>query len=201
MPPSHPSFKRCFCVECVEKGGVDKDGNPKGILIQSCLLAMHLKRVKDECNSTDSNPVVPKHNSLDSITGHLFALTLTDKGPNPTSVPSKLWNLWAEFQETGPSSDVVARPPSSLPVTDITSSLNHLAHATSAPSHCNQSLSLPSPSACPASAVDGHSSPDPKKSLNCWTVQALQVLDNIESRIQHCSRLLLDPSESNHWDI
>ncbi|KAI6094548.1 hypothetical protein F5141DRAFT_1223693 [Pisolithus sp. B1] len=201
MPPSHPSFKRCFCGECAEKGGVDKDGKPKGILIQSRLLAMHLKRIKDECNSTDSDPVLPEHNSLDSITGHLFALTLTDEGPNPTSVPSKLWNSRAEFQETGPSSDVVARPPSLLPVTDITSSLNRLALATSTPSHCNQSLSLPSPSACPVSAVDGHSSPDPKKSSDRRTAQALRVLDNIESRIQRCSRLLLDPSESNHWDI
>ena len=94
MPPLRPVFKRCKCEECIHK-------SPDGISMDSRLIPAHLKRVQEE--SKISLTVIQKspHDSHpDDIAGHLFALTLTDDGPDLKSSASKLWNSRAEYQES-----------------------------------------------------------------------------------------------------
>lgn len=138
----------------------------------------------------------------DSIAGHLFALTLTDDGVGTEHAPSKLWSSRAEFQDTGPSRSVIANPPSggSVPIADLTNSLNRLMLRSASPS------TLPSNELSNTSSSSGSVTPTlvvggcrlPKRDSHRRTVKALQLLNNVESRIHRCSRLLLKPSDVDY---
>ena len=138
--------------------------------------------------------------TADSIAGRLFALTLTDDGPNANSIPNKLWSSCAEFQDTGPSIAMIADPLgwSSVLVADLAESLSRLAHQSMISSEQCSAPPLPlmDPSllnsATPALVVGGRRLC--KKDRRHCTVKALQLLNNIETRIHHSSRLLLEPS-------
>ncbi|KIK29890.1 hypothetical protein PISMIDRAFT_6625 [Pisolithus microcarpus 441] len=138
----------------------------------------------------------------DSIAGHLFALTLTDDGVGTEHAPSKLWSSRAEFQDTGPSRSVIANPPSggSVPIADLTNSLNRLmlrsASPSTLPSNELSNTSSSSGSVTPTLVVGGRRLP--KRDSHRRTVKALQLLNNVESRIHRCSRLLLKPSDVDY---
>lgn len=205
--PARLVLKRCLCDVCAEKGGTDVDGKPKGMLMEAHAIPAHLKRLQDEqapdhmsndrAHLSSTNPP-----TADSITGHLFALTLTDDGPNTNSIPNKLWSSRAEFQDTGPSNAAIADPlcQSSVPIADLGGSLSRLtlrSTKSSAPSAPSPSLTDPSPSnlAIPALVVGGRRLC--KKDRHRCTVKALRLLNNIETCIHHCNRLFLEPSSSN----
>ncbi|KIK20353.1 hypothetical protein PISMIDRAFT_105907, partial [Pisolithus microcarpus 441] len=190
--------------------------------MDSRLIPAHLKRVRAEYaakrTSVDSRPPSSPNRSsdetgsssdtADSIAGHLFALTLTDDGPDTQRTPSKLWSSRVEFQDAGLNNGVIANPPSggSVPFTDLTSSLSRLTLRSATPSdeilppltHPDAPSSLAS-SVTPALVVGGHRLS--KRDGHRCTVKALQLLNNIESRIHRCSRLLLKPSDGDYSSL
>ncbi|KIO03561.1 hypothetical protein M404DRAFT_26866 [Pisolithus tinctorius Marx 270] len=84
MPASRPTLKRCFCEECVEKGGTDSHGKARGVLMEARFMPAHMKRVHEE-HATQYSPPVQQSaiDAIDSVAEHLFALTITDDGPDP----------------------------------------------------------------------------------------------------------------------
>ena len=109
--------------------------------MESCLTPIHLKRVQDQvcqhpsasvAHSPSSPPLASDgasnamSDNMDRLAGHLFALTLTDDGPDPVMHTNKMWNSHADFQKAGPSSTVIASPPTSAPIDDISTSLHRL---------------------------------------------------------------------------
>ncbi|KAF8833500.1 hypothetical protein BDN67DRAFT_1017483 [Paxillus ammoniavirescens] len=173
--------------------------------MNSHLIPAHLKRVRAEraakCTPADGPPPSSPNSSsnetgissaaVDSIAGHLFALTLTDNGPDAERTPSKLWSSCADFQDASLSNGVITNPPSGV---SATSPFNELPPA-SIPLNTSTSLSSPL-AATPALVVGGHRLS--KKDHHRGTVKALQLLNNIELRIHHCSRLLLEPSDVDY---
>jgi len=132
MPATRQVFKQCFCKECTEKGGTGVDGKPKGMLMDSRFLSTHLKHVQDECT-----PSLPKvlndkdrpESGIDGLSTHLFTLTLTDNGPDPTTVPNKMWSSRADFQENACSAILIEPPPpepTSISVSEIALSIDCL---------------------------------------------------------------------------
>lgn len=216
MPPSRPTLKRCTCEECIKS-------SPDGVLMDARRIPAHVNRVREEHakrNSTllhpaaalaDTIPLERPQTSTDDLAARLFALTVTDNGPNLNSCTSKLWNSRMDFQRNGPSSNVVAGSINPLPISDIADSLNRLTlrgthtqppteglpsslSSSLRDSSCTASTQItcrsPSP---PANIIEG--SRVPKKDRNQRSVKALELLANIDSRVQRCFRLLLDPSD------
>ena len=112
MPAARAVFKRCKCEECLER---DVDG----VLMDTRLMPVHVNRVQEECSRH-------KGFASDDLAGHLFGLTLTDDGPNQRAGADKLWKLCADYQENGPSNDLIAGSLTTLPLSDITHSLGRL---------------------------------------------------------------------------
>ena len=146
MPPFRPVFRRCTCEECIQK-------HPNGTLMEARLLPTHQKHVQDQharlIESAAPSPSPPAHSAdstnhlvdssltddrrdpsesdcSDDLAGHLFALTLTDNGPNATESANKLWNSRADFQERGPSSGIIAASPTPVSVDQVAASLSRL---------------------------------------------------------------------------
>ncbi|KAI5987195.1 hypothetical protein EDD15DRAFT_2372598 [Pisolithus albus] len=210
MPPARLIQKRCTCEECVER-------NPNSILMEAKALSMHLHRVRAErAKSTTILPhpppvspplkVAAQATGLDDLAGRLFALTVTDDGPNPNSLTSKLWHSRAEIQSTGPSSDIVAGPINAVSISDLASSFDRLKidKMSSDPDKSSASPMPPSvvvdrptafrrPSSPPVAVISGHRVP--KKDQHQASAKAHKLLTNIESRTQRCYRLLLDNSD------
>ncbi|KAG2132137.1 uncharacterized protein EDB93DRAFT_1107972 [Suillus bovinus] len=69
MPIAHAMLKRCLCEECIEKGGYDEKGAPKGVLMAKHLIVSHILHVKAECTADNTSSVVV-------ITDNLCRLTL-----------------------------------------------------------------------------------------------------------------------------
>ena len=101
--PTRLAFKQCLCNVCTEKGGTDGDGKPKGMLMEAHLLPAHLKHLQDEQTAnhtsnhwTHSSSTYSQSNArtfssaVDSIAGHLSAITLADDGPNTNYIPNNL---------------------------------------------------------------------------------------------------------------
>ncbi|KAI6013664.1 hypothetical protein BKA83DRAFT_19615, partial [Pisolithus microcarpus] len=177
MPSSRPVFKRCKCEECIE-------GNANGVLMDARVMPTHLKRVQVERSRREDS-------SLKDLTGHLFALTLTDDGPDPNATADKLWKSRAHYQKTGPSSDVIAGSLTTLQIPDIVDSLNRLrshdAQLADEPRTVPQSSPNPSISVVTGGRL-------PRKDRRRCIMKALEILSNIEARTQWCFRLLLDGS-------
>ena len=185
MPPSRPIFKHCKCEECIHK-------NSDGISMDSRLIPAHLNHVQEK--STISLTAIqksPYDSHPDGLVGHLFALTLTDDGPDPKSSASKLWNSCTEYQESSPSSNIITGSLDPPPFSDITESLGHL------------SLSSPPPSSPldnpPAVQIAGCRIS--KKNHCQHSRQALKLLSNIEACANWCFHLLLDPSDSSVAEV
>jgi len=160
--------------------------------MDSRLIPAHLKRVQEE--SKISLTVIQKspHDSHpDDIAGHLFALTLTDDGPDPKSSASKLWNSRAEYQESSPSSNAITGSLDPLPFSDIAESLSRLSLSSSTPLSRPNNPSASWIAGCRISKKD-----------HCQrSRQALKLLSNIEARANRCFRLLLDPSDNSVTEV
>jgi hypothetical protein len=46
--PVRQALKHCLCSVCMEQGGVDANGNLKGVLMEARLIPSHLKHIQDE---------------------------------------------------------------------------------------------------------------------------------------------------------
>ena len=154
--------------------------------MDSRLIPAHLKRVQEQIKLQTSHNV-----EVDGLASHLFALTFTDDGPDPKSSVNKLWNSRADYQESGPSSDVIAGSLDPLPFSDIAESLSRLS--------INSATSASPPNSHPASQVAGRRVS--KKDGYQRSVKALKLLSNIETRAGRCLRLLLEPSNNSIVEI
>lgn len=185
----------------------------------------HIRNEHSTCNPSQSvhSQTTPSHlvdtprsqKDINNLATHLFALSLTDNGPDQHGTANKLWESHMAYQDT------VSRQPHSLPVSNIIDSLSHLTLHHQAPPICppdcgmalvpdscsvlNIDISTPFPPSqdeqsdlvvqCPASVI-GHGVS--KKDANRHLVKALELLSNIEKHCQHCFRLLLDSSNTPH---
>ena len=153
-------------------------------------------------DSSTQSPVTPTNNSsiqssvtpTNDLVAHLFALTLTDDGPDPKNRANKLWESCVAYQDSGPGRCVVASAPNPLNVSDITESLGRLTLESPAP--------YPGPSEGPRLPVDNdsntHLGHNPtKKDTNRHSTKASELITNIENHCQKCFRLSLDPSSSS----
>ncbi|KAG2076367.1 hypothetical protein BDR04DRAFT_1114419 [Suillus decipiens] len=70
MPVAHVTLKLCMCKECIGKGGYDKNGTPKGVLMAKCSIASHILHVKVECSSGIVD--------IDSVATDLSTCTIAD---------------------------------------------------------------------------------------------------------------------------
>ena len=138
------------------------------------------------------------------LVARLFALTVTNDGPDPGMLSSKLWNTRAEFQAASPNTSIIDGPVPIVSISQITNSLSHLqirspASSTEASTpfppyiSCTAHNSPHPPTPPPASIVGGRGMT--KKDRNQCSVKALRLLANIDASIHHCFRLLLDNSD------
>jgi hypothetical protein len=166
-------------------------------MMDSRLIAAHLKRVQEEKSKHRASPAVTEKTFTahtahpDNLASHLLALTLTDDGPDPKSPANKLWNSRSEYQESGPSKDIVAGTLDPLPFADIAESLSRLCLT-------SRTSTLPS-TALPASQIAGRRVS--RKDGHACSVKALKLLSNIEDRANRCLRLLLDPSDDSIAEV
>lgn len=149
----------------------------------------------------------------DDLAGRLFALTLTDNGPNATESTNKLWNSRADFQKRGPSSGIIAASPTPVSVDQVAASLSRLhmgiLRLQSNPSDTQSPNTYPSDSHCPkpeipprgrsASTVSGRQLSE--KDGNHRSVKALKLLSNIEVRTRMCFHLFLAATEGSYDTI
>ncbi|KAI6136023.1 hypothetical protein F5141DRAFT_1208414 [Pisolithus sp. B1] len=210
MPPTHPIQKHCTCEECIER-------NLNSILIEAKTLSMHLHRVwAEQAKSTTilphSPPVLPplkehtQATSPDDLAGQLFALMVTDDGPNPNTLTSKLWHSQVEIQLTGPSSDIIAGPINAFLISDLANSFDHL-KIDKMPSDLDKSSASPVPPSVvvdPPTTCHRPSSPPVAVISGCWvpkkdqhqaSAKVHKLLTNIESQTQCHYHLLLDSSD------
>ena len=196
MAPSNVR-KRCTCKQCLQQ-------NPDGILMEAWRIPVHLNRIKNERSnevkivSSPAPPpqAVPSSEStteeqINDMTSHLFALTLMDEGPDPDTTASKLWNSRASFQQSGTSNRVITGVLNPILPADIASSLNRL--VTREPTSSSPDPLVSSPN-CTSKPPQSHSS---QRDRNQCSKKALQLLDNVNSRVQRCYRLLLESSDDH----
>jgi hypothetical protein len=179
-----------MCEECIGNGGYDEKGAPKGVLMAERSIASHVWRVKAEraeraagdtgVRNVDLHSVISDPSAcaitgvatpVSAITGYLSRLTLSTGTPQSSSFTSSMADgLYRP----------VPRNTHAVPASDH--DVNHL----------TLSDSLPPPLTIRRAAGDKST-----KKHNQRTVKALEILDNIESRIQRCFRLLLHPGSIN----
>jgi len=191
--PSRSHETRCTCIQCTRVGGLDSSGNPKGVVIPSRNLAAHLARVRAEAVEIATRDV-------DEAEARLFALTLTDDGPNRAGQPSKLWTSRAEFQQEVYQTHNLPDHPSP-PVNDILEGVSRLSLAQGVPlSDHPEAVHAASVAPPPAEVV--HTTPAPmppsvrlssqerhrvqKKETNHRTTKALRILNQVEIEIGVC---------------
>jgi hypothetical protein len=184
--PSRPTTstaakKACYCEECVENGGKDSDGRPKGVQFTLAALAGHKAAVALRKGQRASEQAEyekqQSQRAMESMQEDIVGLVLTDSGPDLHNQPSKLWTSRAEFQE---GLSVPSRVPE-LPVDELINSLGRM------------SLFPSSEDTGSPSASDNHqpSPPNPrllkkydKREKNNRTVKATQVLESIRAEIR-----------------
>jgi hypothetical protein len=217
MPPSPPVLRWCTCEECIQK-------HTNGTLMDARFLPAHQKYIQDEWRIGSAAPSPPAHSDnptkcpvnlsltddrrnpsvstrSDDLAGCLFALTLTDNGPNATDDANKLWNSRADFQERGPSSGVIAASPTPVSMDQVATSLGHLriSHLQSNPPDTQFPDTYPSDNRCPTPEIPPSAHPAsivsgcrlPKKDRNHHSVKALKLVSNIEVRTRWCFCLFL----------
>ena len=201
MPARSATF-RCLCSRCCE---VDEEGvahNPSGKLISVAHKVAHLQRVQSRLgiSSEQRQQAVEtlareemerniSREAADSLGARVFALTLTDEGPDLSSQASKLWTSREDFQQ-----NVNAPPPTDV----IAPSLNDLAESftrlaiNSTPSHPIPPTddidglppSPPSHQSSKSSTSSGVPRTTSKREKDRRTVNAHSILANIESRMR-----------------
>jgi hypothetical protein len=124
----HPSMPfrsndtRCFCIQCTWDGGLDASGQPKGTLIPSQRLAVHLTRVQAEHAEILAR---------EAIEAQMVTLTFMDDGPDLAGQPSKLWTSREQFQQDVNHNDHLPDHSTSPPINNILEGVSRLSLAAS----------------------------------------------------------------------
>jgi len=169
MPASRAALTRCVCEECIEKGGYDERGAPKGVLMAERSISAHVRRVKAESAERAASTIAGKL-TVSSITDDLSHLTLS---MNPSQHPSFASSMNNDLDRPGPCN------PPAVSVSVLSDNLEQL--------KLSDGMSVPPMTTSRQAASETASKPK----HNRRTVKALNILDNIESRIQRCFRLSL----------
>ena len=104
MPSRSPQPFRCFCDSCVITGGCSPNGTPLGTLMPASQRVAHLRRVQSEATARrDAQLSLQTHEVKDHVSA-MFALTLSDEGPDLNPQSSRLWSSRNDLQPSSPSS-------------------------------------------------------------------------------------------------
>jgi hypothetical protein len=170
------------CTQCTKVGGLDGAGNPKGVIMLSRNLTPHLAHVRAE----EAEDALQQREDREEVEAHLFALTLTDNGPDYIGQPSKLWSSCAEFQQDVHQTHHLTDHSASPPVGDILEGLTWLSVSQDSPlSSCIDPTSVSAPTPGPSARFSSQEHLQKKERSNCMT-EALKVLDQIEKQIGAC---------------
>ncbi|KIK32522.1 hypothetical protein CY34DRAFT_101335, partial [Suillus luteus UH-Slu-Lm8-n1] len=94
MPASRAALTRCVCEECIEKGGYDERGAPKGVLMAERSIPAHVQHVKAESAERAASTKAGKP-TVSSITNDLGHLTLSMNPSQPPSFSSSRTMIWS----------------------------------------------------------------------------------------------------------
>lgn len=158
-----------MCEECIEKGGYDERGAPKGVLMAERSIPAHVRRVKAESAERAASTKAGKP-TVSSITDDLGHLTLS---MNPSQPPSFSSSTNNDLERPGPCN------PPAVSVSALSNNLQQL----------KLSDGTPVPPMTTSRQAASETASKPKH--NRRTVKVLNILDNIESWIQRCFRLSL----------
>ncbi|KAG2740502.1 hypothetical protein P692DRAFT_20703904, partial [Suillus brevipes Sb2] len=78
MPAARPVFKQCTCEECIEKGGRDENGEPKGLPVAERLIAAHIQRVRADRSGRNNAGADLVASRLSALGDTLSVSTVTD---------------------------------------------------------------------------------------------------------------------------
>ncbi|KAG1869325.1 hypothetical protein C8R48DRAFT_671286 [Suillus tomentosus] len=186
MPAARTAFKRCICEECIEKGGLDENGEPKGLPVAERFMATHLQRVRAD-RATFARAADSRRNNdgADLVASQLSALTI-EGTPSVSTVTDNLVRLTLSENildihtpvelPVHPELPIFAPP---VPVSPLTDEFERLALSDTSIAKSSQEQ------------IDMIGRRTVLQSHNGrWIVKALKLLDNIESRVQWCFRLL-----------
>lgn len=187
MPPSRSVFKRCTCEQCIEQGDHDENGTPKGLLVLERLMAPHVQRVRAEraalACAADSGR---SHDGVNLVASRLSTLNIADT-LSVSVVPDNRGRFTAsrELPDILTSADLLVHaelpktaPPVSVPaLTDEFERLALLDSFHAMPSQEQRDMTA---------SCRGVFQRDNSRQ----TIKASKLLDNIESRVQRCFRLL-----------
>lgn len=135
--PERSSFVVCKCPECLERGGSDPKGNPRGFQVANSQFPAHRNRVKnaarrarmptvEDQSTSDIASTVPAETyseEVDALTAQLFGTTFADEGPELSHQPNKLWISRSEFQS---ESSQPHGPPQAPDFSDISATVSRL---------------------------------------------------------------------------
>ena len=138
---------------------MDENGIPhnlSGKLIPVCHKVPHLQHINSRVGDSpkeweiavrslvenETEQVTPS-DAVDSLGAHLFALTLTNNGPDLNSQANKLWTSWEDFQH-----NVNAQVPSDVVVLSFNDIATSFTHLMPNPDVCEASTSGWPPQAC-----------------------------------------------------
>ena len=150
-------------------------------------LTPHLARVRAE----EAENALRQREDREEVEARLFALTLTDNGPDRVGQPSKLWSSRAEFQQDVHQTHDLTDHSASPPVGDILEGLTRLSVSQGSPLSGRvdpTSVSAPTPGPSARFSSQEHLQ---KKERSNRTTKALKVLDQIEKQIGACQLKLV----------
>jgi hypothetical protein len=130
MPASRAALTRCVCEECIEKGGHDERGTPKGVLMAERSIPAHVQRVKAESAERAASTKAGKP-TVSSITNDLCHLTLS---MNPSQPPLFASSMNNDLERPGPCN------PPAVSVSALSNNLQQLklSDGTSVPLTCTK---------------------------------------------------------------
>jgi hypothetical protein len=143
-------------------------------------LAAHLAHVRAEEAEIATR-------DIDEVDARLFALTMTDDGPDQRGQPSKLWTSRTAFQQ-GVHQTHNLPIHSSLPVGDILEGVSRLSLAQGAPlPEATPAAPVPTPNTRPSAQPLSHEDRRALKKEKCHrTTKAMKVINQIETKIGAC---------------
>ncbi|KAG2368966.1 hypothetical protein BDR07DRAFT_1371784 [Suillus spraguei] len=113
MPTSCAALMWCMCEECIRKGGYDKKGAPRGVLIAECSISAHLRHLS----------LTADHSQPPLLTSATRSTNLDHPGPsNILAVPVATLSDRLEWLKL---SDSISAPPIKKADRETTSKLKH----------------------------------------------------------------------------
>ena len=128
MPARPPPLWTCYCTSCLDAGGVNADGLPRGRTFPDSQRGSHLARVQAEATARHAAEQRAQEEAqrklVDDVAATIVVSTLADSMPSDESQPSRLWSSRTEFQNSLPRPDPVAAEHAIISVVDRLASID-----------------------------------------------------------------------------